>query len=132
MSTTTSTENSGLLDLLLPPFEKKYDLRVDVIPVGTGKALQLGRNGDVDIVFVHARRAEDRFVAETYGDYFEIGRGCGNFLSYGIFDLDGKDPDYTKRARLFKQGSTSTDLHHEPLDLDQINEWIKYSWYEEE
>ena len=67
MSTTTSTENSGLLDLLLPPFEKRYKLRVDVIPVGTGKALQLGRNGDVDIVFVHARRAEDRFVAEGYG-----------------------------------------------------------------
>jgi len=67
MSTTTSTENSGLLDLLLPPFEKRYDVRVDVIPVGTGKALQLGRNGDVDIVFVHARKAEDRFVAEGYG-----------------------------------------------------------------
>ncbi|MBW1732183.1 MAG: nickel-dependent hydrogenase large subunit [Deltaproteobacteria bacterium] len=69
-------------------------------------------------------------VAENYGDYFEIGRGCGNFLTYGVFDLDGKDPDYTTRARLFKQGSASTDLRHQPLDLDQINEWIKYSWYE--
>jgi len=69
-------------------------------------------------------------VAETYGDYFEIGKGCEKFLSYGIFDLDGTDPDYTKRARLFKQGSTSVDLQHHPLDLDQINEWIKYSWYE--
>lgn len=67
MSTTTSTENSGLLELLLPPFEKRCNVRVDVIPVGTGKALQLGRNGDVDIVFVHARKAEDRFVAEGYG-----------------------------------------------------------------
>jgi len=67
MSTTTSTENSGLLDLLLPPFEKRYNVRVDVIPVGTGKALQLGRNGDVDIVFVHAREAEEEFVAEGYG-----------------------------------------------------------------
>jgi hydrogenase large subunit len=70
-------------------------------------------------------------VAETYGDYFEIGKGCGNFLSYGVYDLDGKDPDYTRRARLFKQGSTTTDLKYQPLDLDQITEWIKYSWYED-
>lgn len=67
MSTTTSTENSGLLKVLLPPFEKKFDVRVDVIPVGTGKALKLGENGDVDIVFVHARKAEDEFVAEGHG-----------------------------------------------------------------
>jgi len=68
-------------------------------------------------------------VAETYSDYFEIGMGCGKFLSYGVYDLDGKDPDYTKRARLFKQGSTSTDLMYQPLDLEQITECIKHSWY---
>ncbi|HUU49969.1 MAG TPA: substrate-binding domain-containing protein [Nitrospinota bacterium] len=67
MSTTTSTENSGLLNVLLPPFEKRFNVRVDVIPVGTGKALKLGSNGDVDIVFVHARKAEEKFVAEGYG-----------------------------------------------------------------
>jgi hydrogenase large subunit len=70
-------------------------------------------------------------VAETYGDYFEIGKGCGNFLSYGVYDQDGKNPDYTQRARLFKQGSTTTDLVYQPLDLGQITEWIKYSWYED-
>jgi hydrogenase large subunit len=69
-------------------------------------------------------------VGEVYGDYFEIGKGCGKFLSYGTFDLDGSQPDYTKRDRLFKQGTTSLDLKHQALDLDQINEWIKYSWYE--
>ena len=67
MATTTSTENSGLLDVLLPPFEKANSVKVDVIAVGTGKALKLGRNGDVDIVFVHARPAEDKFVAAGYG-----------------------------------------------------------------
>lgn len=67
MSTTTSTENSGLLDALLPPFEKAHNVRVDVIAVGTGKALKLGENGDVDVVFVHARAAEERFVAEGFG-----------------------------------------------------------------
>ncbi len=67
MSTTTSTENSGLLAVLLPPFEKANGCRVDVIAVGTGKALKLGEAGDVDVVFVHARTLEDKFVAAGFG-----------------------------------------------------------------
>lgn len=67
MSTTTSTDNSGLLGVLLPPFEKAHDMKVDVIAVGTGKALKLGENGDVDVVFVHARAAEDKFMEGGYG-----------------------------------------------------------------
>lgn len=67
MSTTTSTENSGLLAVLLPPFEKKHGCKVDVIAVGTGKSLKLGETGDVDVVFVHARKPEDKFVAEGFG-----------------------------------------------------------------
>lgn len=67
LATTTSTENSGLLDVLLPPFEAKYDIKVDVISVGTGAAIQLGKNGDVDVVLVHARAAEDAMVEEGYG-----------------------------------------------------------------
>ncbi len=67
MATTTSTENSGLLSVLLPPFEAAHGCKVDVIAVGTGKALKLGENGDVDVVFVHARKAEDAFVAAGFG-----------------------------------------------------------------
>src|SRR3989339_348465 len=67
MSTTTSTENSGLLSVLLPPFEKKHGCKVDVVAVGTGKALKLGEAGDVDIVFVHARTLEDKFIASGFG-----------------------------------------------------------------
>lgn len=67
MSTTTSTENSGLLAVLLPPFEKAHGCKVDVIAVGTGKALKLGEAGDVDVVFVHARALEDKFVADGFG-----------------------------------------------------------------
>lgn len=67
MSTTTSTENSGLLKTLLPPFEKRCDCKVDVIAVGTGKALKLGETGDVDVVFVHARELEEKFVADGFG-----------------------------------------------------------------
>jgi tungstate transport system substrate-binding protein len=67
LSTTTSTENSGLLYALLPPFEEIFNVKTDVIPVGTGKALKLAENGDVDVTMVHARSLEDKFVAEGYG-----------------------------------------------------------------
>jgi tungstate transport system substrate-binding protein len=67
LSTTTSTENSGLLGYLLPAFEAKTGIRVNVISVGTGTALELGKNGDVDVTLVHARALEDKFVAEGWG-----------------------------------------------------------------
>lgn len=67
MSTTTSTENSGLLAVLNPVFERQNNVRLDVIAVGTGKALKLGENGDVDVVFVHAPAAEMAFVEAGYG-----------------------------------------------------------------
>ena len=69
MSTTTSTENSGLLAVLNPVFEAKYDVKVDVIAVGTGKALKIGINGDVDVVFVHAAAAELKYVGQ--GDFID-------------------------------------------------------------
>ena len=67
MATTTSTDNSGLLAVLNPPFEKKYNVKLDVISVGTGKAIRLGMNGDVDLIFVHAPGAEKKFIGEGYG-----------------------------------------------------------------
>lgn len=67
ISTTTSTDNSGLLKVLLPPFEQQNRVKVDVISVGTGKALKLGEAGDVDVVLVHARALEDKFVADGFG-----------------------------------------------------------------
>ena len=67
LATTTSTQDSGLLPILNPPFEKLTGITVDVIAVGTGKAIKLGENGDVDLVLVHDRKAEDQFVAQGYG-----------------------------------------------------------------
>jgi tungstate transport system substrate-binding protein len=67
LSTTTSTENSGLLKHLLPAFEAKTKTTVQVISVGTGKALELAKNGDVDVTLVHARAMEDKFVEEGWG-----------------------------------------------------------------
>jgi tungstate transport system substrate-binding protein len=67
LATTTSTENSGLLRILIPSFEAASGLKVHVISVGTGKAMKLGENGDVDVVLVHSRPDEDRFVAAGFG-----------------------------------------------------------------
>ena len=69
ISTTTSTENSGLLSVLHPAFEAKFDVKVAVIAVGTGKALKIGSNGDVDVVFVHAPAAELEYVKK--GDFID-------------------------------------------------------------
>ena len=67
LATTTSTDNSGLLNNLLPVFTKKTGYKVHVIAVGKGKALRLGKDGDVDVVLVHALQAERDFVNSAYG-----------------------------------------------------------------
>jgi tungstate transport system substrate-binding protein len=67
LATTTSTENSGLLKVILPLFEAKYGGKVRVVSVGTGAALKLGENGDADVVLVHARPLEDKFMAGGFG-----------------------------------------------------------------
>jgi len=69
MSTTTSTENSGLLDVLLPELEKDTGIKVKVFAKGTGAAIRDGMDGNVDIIFVHAKAREEQFVAAGYGAY---------------------------------------------------------------
>ena len=66
LATTTSTEDSGLLDFILPVFTEETGWDIRVVSVGTGAALQLGRDGEADVLLVHARTEEDRFVAEGY------------------------------------------------------------------
>lgn len=67
MSTTTSTQSSGLLDLLLPEFKKDTGIEVKVIAKGTGAAIRDGEDGNVDVIFVHAKGREDKFVADGFG-----------------------------------------------------------------
>ena len=69
MSTTTSTENSGLLDILLPEFAKEAGIEVKVFAKGTGAAIRDGMDGNVDVIFVHDKEREEKFVAEGYGAY---------------------------------------------------------------
>ena len=67
LATTTSTESSGLLDVLVPAFFQKSGITVHVMPMGTGKALRTARDGNCDLVLVHAERAEEQFVSEGWG-----------------------------------------------------------------
>lgn len=67
LATTTSTQDSGLLESILPAFESKTGIAVKVVAVGTGKAMEMGKNGEADVLLVHARSQEDQFVADGYG-----------------------------------------------------------------
>jgi tungstate transport system substrate-binding protein len=68
IATTTSTQDSGLLDVILPDFESEFGADTDVVAVGTGQSLQLGQDCNADVVLVHARAREDEFMDAGYGD----------------------------------------------------------------
>jgi tungstate transport system substrate-binding protein len=91
MSTTTSTENSGLLDVLLPAFTADTGIQVKVFAKGTGAAIRDGMDGNVDIIFVHARALEDKFVADGYGAY-RLGVMHNDFVILGPLN----DPAHIK------------------------------------
>jgi len=67
VASTTSTQNSGLFEFILPLFQDDTGIEVRVVAVGTGQALRLGERGDADVVFVHDKASEERFVADGYG-----------------------------------------------------------------
>ncbi|HSQ34439.1 MAG TPA: substrate-binding domain-containing protein [Candidatus Binatia bacterium] len=66
LASTTSTLDSGLFDALIPPFERKFSCKVKVIAVGTGQAMRLARDGNADVLLVHDREAEEKFVADGF------------------------------------------------------------------
>jgi len=89
LATTTSTQDSGLLGAILPGFERACSCRVSVIAVGSGQALEIGRRGDADVLLVHSRKAEDRFVAEGHSrQRFDV--------MYNDFVLVGPEADPAK------------------------------------
>ncbi len=117
LATTTSTEASGLLAELLPAFEARTGIRVHVIAVGTGKALRLGQAGDVDVVLVHARAAEDAFMAAGHGserrdvmwnDFLLVGPGADGAGIRGAPDvLEALRRIARARARFVSRGDDS-------------------------
>jgi tungstate transport system substrate-binding protein len=91
VSSTTSTEQSGLFGFMLPIFKMKTGIDVKVVAVGTGQALDIGRRGDADVVFVHDKAAEDKFVTEGYANK-------RNEVMYNDFVLIGPKSDPAKIA----------------------------------
>jgi len=107
LATTTSTDNSGLLDDLLPLFKKATGIEVHVIPVGTGKALKLGERGDVDAVMVHAPESERVFVEQGWG----VNRRAvmkNDFLIVG----PRNDPAGVKKAKTLAQAAKQIKQTH--------------------
>ncbi|WP_339062019.1 substrate-binding domain-containing protein [Tepidibacillus marianensis] len=95
LATTTSTQDSGLLDYFLPKFEKKYNIKVEVLAQGTGQAIETASRGDADVILVHAKKSEEKFVAD--------GDGVKRFdVMYNDFVIVGpkKDPDGIKGKSL--------------------------------
>jgi tungstate transport system substrate-binding protein len=121
LASTTSTLDSGFFDVLIPAFEKKFRCKVKVIAVGTGQAMRLGRDGNADVLLVHDRESEDKFVADGFGverldvmhnDFFVVGpkadpsgiRGKGARESFralaagpGVFVSRGDDSGTNKK-----------------------------------
>ncbi|WP_206378230.1 substrate-binding domain-containing protein [Sneathiella limimaris] len=97
VAVTTSFHNSGLSDILLPAIKKDLDLDVHLLVVGTGQALKLGRQGDVDAILVHSKKAEQKFVEEGYAPYRRE-------IMYNDFVLIGPatDPVNIKAAKTAK------------------------------
>ena len=89
LATTTSTRDSGLLDVLVPQFERQTGIRIKVVAVGSGQALELGRRGDADILLTHAPEAEQEFMKQGFG---ELRRA----LMYNDFVLVGPGSDPAK------------------------------------
>jgi len=99
VASTTSTANSGLFDFLLPKFAAKTGIEVRVVAVGTGKAIKLARNGDADVLFVHHKPSEQKFIAD--------GMGVIRFdVMYNDFVMVGpkSDPAGVKGAKMAADG----------------------------
>jgi tungstate transport system substrate-binding protein len=116
VASTTSTEQSGLFGHLLPAFTKATGIAVKVVAVGTGQALDIGRRGDADVVFVHDRAAEDRFVAEgfatarqdvMYNDFVVLGPRSDPAKAAGKDLLEGLRRIAAARAPFISRGDKS-------------------------
>lgn len=116
MATTTSTDNTGLLDYLAPKFEKETGTTLKWVATGTGKALKMGGNCDVDILFVHAPGAEKKFVGTGYGvnrtqvmynDFVVIGPKADPAMVTGMQTAAALKKINDKEAKFFSRGDNS-------------------------
>jgi len=141
VASTTSTEQSGLFGHLLPVFEQANGIKVRVVALGTGQALDLARRGDADVVFVHDKVAEEKFIAEGYGvkrqevmynDFILIGpkadpaKAAGKDILEGLRRVEAAQAPFVSRGD--KSGTHAAELRYWKLagvDLDAK----KGPWY---
>lgn len=143
LATTTSVQDSGLLDVLLPPFEKEHNCTVKVVAVGSGQALELGKSGDADALFVHSPAAEKTFMDEGHGEsrdqvmhnYFILVGPAGDPLGLAGKDLASAmtaiaEAGKNGQAIFFSRGDKSgTDTKEKSLwktfGLENAGDWYK-------
>ena len=141
VSSTTSTEQSGLFGHLLPLFEKTSGIKVRVVALGTGQALDLARRGDADVVFVHDKVAEEKFIAEGFGvkrqevmynDFVVVGpkadpaKAAGRDILEGLRRIEAAKAPFVSRGD--KSGTHAAELRYwkaAGVDLDKA----KGPWY---
>jgi len=126
MQSTTSTQNSGLLDYLLPLFKAATGIDVRVIAVGTGQALSNARNGDGDVLLVHARDAEEEFVAAGFGvarhdvmynDFVIVGPDSDPAGIHGMQDAAAALQKLAAHRAMFVSRADDSGTHARELDL---------------
>ena len=125
VASTTSTEQSGLFGYLLPAFEKASGIKVRVVALGTGQALDMARRGDADVVFVHDKAAEEKFIAEGYGvkrqevmynDFILIGpkadpaKASGKDILDGLRKIEASQSAFVSRGD--KSGTHAAELRY--------------------
>ncbi len=125
VASTTSTEQSGLFAHLLPAFERESGILVRVVALGTGQALDLARRGDADVVFVHDKVAEEKFVAEGFGvkrqevmynDFVLIGpqndpaKAAGKDILAGLRQIEAAKAPFVSRGD--KSGTHAAELRY--------------------
>jgi tungstate transport system substrate-binding protein len=141
VSSTTSTEQSGLFGHLLPIFEKASGIKVRVVALGTGQALDMARRGDADVVFVHDKPAEEKFIAEGFGvkrqevmynDFIVVGpktdpaKATGKDILEGLRRIEAAKAPFVSRGD--KSGTHAAELRYwkaAGVDLDKA----KGPWY---
>jgi tungstate transport system substrate-binding protein len=143
VASTTSTEQSGLFGHILPMFKKASNIDVKVVALGTGQALDVGRRGDADVVFVHDQSAEEKFVADGFGvkriavmynDFVLIGpsddpaKAAGKDIVAGLKAVYNAKSAFVSRGD--KSGTHAAELRYwKQTSLDPASE--KLSWYRE-
>lgn len=144
LQSTTSTKNSGLYDHLLPKFKKETGIDVRVVAVGTGQALRNARNGDADVLLVHARNEEEKFIQQGFGverfdlmynDFVIVGPGDDPADLAGIHDVAAALTKIAESKSAFASRGDNSGTHIKELSLwatTKVNiDSRDDSWYRE-